>query len=478
MVVVGGGLAGLALARRLADRHPGRVVVVESGPDAGRDHYRWVNDPERADELWLDPAVDPHFWQPYEPSDSGYRGIAGLRRRLGGRSLYWGGVVVPIESWALESGEWPAPVVRDLTTSWQGGSSLYETAAEEVRRWAGGGPTTAEPLLSFAGREFTEAPRAVREFAGEGRWRAYSPLDDWPHSVETLCDSHAVAVVASGGRVTGLLVERAGERQVISAPTIVLAAGTVENSRLVLQTLREIDDASPLQLTGLADKLAQGFAASFDPAAVPPSIRALAESGRLHLSRADGELRSSLFIQGHINPHGLLIVDCYCMGEQRPGDAGRVWCEPGPRLPWPTFVAGGLSSVDEQLVQDQRDALNYIHAELCRVSGTSGDALAFTDPFGSVDLGKRLAAGDAMAFPGLASTYSFPIGSEQHEAGTLPLGGALVDDDAKVRAVDGLYVTGPAVFPRTGAANPALTILALAARLAEQLVASEVPPVR
>lgn len=472
VVVVGAGLAGLALARRLADHRAGRVVVVESGPDAGRDHYRWVNDSARADELWLDPGADPHFWQPHRPTDAGYRGIAGLRRRLGGRSLYWGGVAVPIEPWALESGEWPSAVVHDLTASWQGGPSLYEVVTDDVRRWAGDTTTASEPPLSFAGREFTEAPLAVRRAPDGPRWRAYSPLDNWPESVELVCDSHAVAVVVREGEVTGLVVERDGERQVISAPRVVLAAGTVENSRLVLQTLHEVDGTAPLRLTGLTDKLAQGFSASFDPADAPPSLHALAKSGRLHLSRADGELRSSVFLQGRVNAHGLLIVDCYCMGEQLSGEAGRVWCEPGPQLPWPTFVAGGLSSVDEQLVRAQRHELNRIHEELCRQARTTDDVLAFEDAFGSADLAERLGAGDTMTAPGLTSTYAFPVGSEQHEAGTLPLGGALLDDHAKVRAVGGLYVTGPATFPRTGAANPALTILALATRLAGELAST------
>ena len=106
-------------------------------------------------------------------------------------------------------------------------------------------------------------------------------------------------------------------------------------------------------------------------------------------------------------------------------------------------------------------------------TGVTVGGLDFEDPFGSLDLAKQLGAGDAMTASGRTSTYSFPIGSEQHEAGTLHLGGALLDERAKERAVGGLYVTGPATFPRTGAANPALTILALSARLAGELASVE-----
>jgi len=71
---------------------------------------------------------------------------------------------------------------------------------------------------------------------------------------------------------------------------------------------------------------------------------------------------------------------------------------------------------------------------------------------------------DPSSAPGAVCTYSFPLGTENHEAGTLPLG-SILDDDHQFRGLAGLYAVGPAVFPRAGAANPALTILALASVL-------------
>jgi choline dehydrogenase-like flavoprotein len=477
VIVVGAGLAGLALARRLAVSHSGRVLVVESGPDAGRDHYRWENDPERANALWLDPAADPHLSRPYRPTDAGYRGIAGLRRRLGGRSLYWGGVAVPIEPWALNEESWPPSVVAELTTCWRGGPSLYERVTKELTEWADG-PLTTDRGFALGRHRFTEAPKAVRESAAGARWRAYSPLDDWPESVPLVCGHHAVAVVTDQDGVAGLVVERAGERVTIDARRIVLAAGTIENSRLVLQALPRTDStsdstshAAPAALPGLVDKVAQGFVTAFDPAAAPAALRDVTEPGGLFLQRADARLRSSLFVRTYVNAHGLVVVDCYCMGEQTRAATGRVWCEPGPRLPWPTFVAGGLCPADELLVSAQRRELRQLYELLCQDAGVAGTGadLEFEDAFGSADLAGALVAGDGAVVPGRPTTYAFPLGSEQHEAGTLPLGGAVVDEHARVRAVPGLYVCGPATFPRTGAANPALTVLALATRLAGDL---------
>jgi choline dehydrogenase-like flavoprotein len=45
----------------------------------------------------------------------------------------------------------------------------------------------------------------------------------------------------------------------------------------------------------------------------------------------------------------------------------------------------------------------------------------------------------------------------------------VVDADGRVHGTDNLYVTGASVFPTAGFANPTLTIVALALRLADHL---------
>ena len=46
----------------------------------------------------------------------------------------------------------------------------------------------------------------------------------------------------------------------------------------------------------------------------------------------------------------------------------------------------------------------------------------------------------------------------------------VVDADCRVHAVPNLYIAGSSVFPTGGYANPTLTIVALALRLADHLV--------
>jgi choline dehydrogenase-like flavoprotein len=63
--------------------------------------------------------------------------------------------------------------------------------------------------------------------------------------------------------------------------------------------------------------------------------------------------------------------------------------------------------------------------------------------------------------------------SAHHHAGTTRMSDTVsdgvVDPDSRVFGLDNLYVTGASIMPRAGYANPTLTIVAVALRLAEHL---------
>jgi choline dehydrogenase-like flavoprotein len=67
-----------------------------------------------------------------------------------------------------------------------------------------------------------------------------------------------------------------------------------------------------------------------------------------------------------------------------------------------------------------------------------------------------------------------------HHIGTARMGGdpadGVVDANCRVFGVDNLYVAGSAVFPTSGQANPTLTIVALALRLAQHIEAEATRP--
>jgi choline dehydrogenase-like flavoprotein len=80
-----------------------------------------------------------------------------------------------------------------------------------------------------------------------------------------------------------------------------------------------------------------------------------------------------------------------------------------------------------------------------------------------------LGAQDVVELPGAHGEVSWLF----HHLGTCRMGGdparAVVDADLRVHGASSLYVLGSSVFVTAGAANPTLTIVALAHRLADHL---------
>jgi choline dehydrogenase-like flavoprotein len=82
---------------------------------------------------------------------------------------------------------------------------------------------------------------------------------------------------------------------------------------------------------------------------------------------------------------------------------------------------------------------------------------------------------------GDADRWSFPpdlgeLATGDHHMGALRMssnsGDGIVNRDSRVHSVDNLYIAGCSVFPTSGFANPTLTIVALALRLADHLKAT------
>lgn len=477
VVVVGAGLAGLAVADEL--RRSGRpdTVVLESGPDLGHLHYRCEWDEETALQRWLDPESDPSFWRPYRTDGPQYLGLAGLRRRVGGRSLYWHGVVLPIEDWALADAAWPRQVVSDLVEGWGGGPSLYARTTADLAAWASVVADTPAEDVVLGEDRFVPTPQVLRRDGPGARWSAYSPLASWgvpPHDggrVRIVADCHVVEVMVRSSRVMGVRVAHRGEVVELAATTVLLAAGTIENSRLAIQALTDCGALARPRLSGLVDKIVHGFSVALDPRRLAPEIVTAAGHGRFGHRPVPG-LRSNQFLSLSVGPTGLVVLDSWLMGEQQRGDAGAVRCLPVQDRPWPSRVEAGLGVEDEEMCAAQQGYLRAFWRRATRAVGRNDPDLVFDEEYGSADLRDRLLGARSAHAATPARTYSFPLGAEQHEAGTTPLG-VMLDDRHQFRAVGGLFAAGPSSFPRTGAANPSLTVLALARRLATTLLDAE-----
>ena len=484
-VVVGGGLAGLELAKALEDRGVGDVVLLDAGPAEDLRHVNTALTPAAALRLWLEPHTDPAFTRPWTPLNPPHFTLgAGLRRRLGGRSLYWYGVTLPIEPWALAEPWWPAEVIADLRDSWLGGDSLYQRVERDLDSWRAGGsesaPAEETHAGAIAGLALRATPAAVRPSAlGPDRWHAYSPLDAWrdpdtgerrrpPAGIKIYSNMEVLHIHTRNGAVSSVLTRcrATGARFSIKASRVVLAAGTLENSRLALQALHEVGPATgELRLSGLNDHIVQGFFLRLDRR----RAERLLSTSRPGNYFAPCEPRSNLFYEVVELPDGEALVDIRVTGEQLPSSDSYVEAVPGPRYPWVYRVRASPSAEDLSLVAAQRAVLQTVWDDLAARTGCHGSLLEFGD-FNNPSRTNAhvLPEGLRTATEGKADTWSSSLGFEDHEGGTLPLGTVLTGQQ-ELGALKGMFATGPAAFPRAGAANPSLTTLALSRRLAAHL---------
>ncbi|MFG3505332.1 GMC family oxidoreductase [Streptomyces sp. NPDC047821] len=475
-VIVGGGLAGVELAAALAGHGAEDVLLLEAGPGEDLTHIHLTHPRGAATEVVFAPERDPHFHRPWR-SDAPphYTGISGLRRRLGGRSLYWHGVILPLEDWALRTPAWPAEVVADLTTAAAGGPSWYDRVTADLTAWSGGVLwDPAQPARTpFGGREFRPLPRACRHLPGTGRWEAYTALAAWrgpggrpapPPGVRVRCDTDVLAVDVRDGRARGVLVRAAdGTAATVAADTVVLCAGTVESTRLAAHALTEAGALRAPRLGGLADHIVQGFVVRLPAGRLPAP-------GSYHLP-ADPALRSYLRMDVYDEGHGEALLDVRVTGEQLPNEDSVVECRPSAGQPWRAHVRTELLPEDRKMIAGQRDLLRDFWAAAARDAGLPAAPLEFTG-FGDADRDNTRVLPDHTRgqATGRPETWASLLGTEDHEGGSLPLG-RLLDARQAFPALPGLYAAGPAVFPRLGAANPSLTTIALSRRLAALLAA-------
>lgn len=423
VVVVGAGMAGLEAALELRAAGVGRVVVVDGSTGS---------------------LPAPRL------STGGALPVSATHRGLGGRSRAWHGVTIRLEDWALD--EWPASVSAALRERW------YDVVERDLHAWAGAPLGAARERDDELRRQLTGStevqwqlvPRAVRQDGDD--WRAYTPLDRWevdPTNTLVLPGS-AVEVVLDGDRIAGVRVEPGGD--VVPAGQVLLAAGALEATRLVAQLHGQADQSHPF-----VDHLVQGFV-------VRLPARALAAPGFARWP-ADEHSRCSVFARTQRVDDGI-ILDVWTMGEQLAESASRVGHPDADRPPWPVVIDPRIGPADEAVLDTGRARMKQVWTAIGSGAGLhwppfQGDEHRFEQAFaasGNGPLGQPFA-------------YTWPLGSVHHEGSTLALG-VSVDEAGRVPGVDGLWVTGPAVFGRQGTANPSLTTLALARRTAHLVAQS------
>lgn len=452
VVVIGAGLAGLTVAAGLLQEGV-HVEIVEAGADEDLEHEGWSRRKLGRWRPW-NSATPPHF-----------QIGSGLKRRVGGRSLSWHGIVLPIEEWALR--DWPESIRGALCEPYDGSASLYDITTTMLVRWAGApltawcsdGVAIADRVARCGDLETRVVPRAIR---GEDRplhhatrWRAYSPLFTDARDALLLAtrrDFHVLEVTANS-TVEVVGSQSDGSVQILRADAIVVAAGAIESARLACN----LAPAAAPSRAPLSDHTTEGLFFSvaacraadlgFRPGLVgefyfpsfAPRSNAFLEVIDLIV---DGRQLLNLWTCGEHDGTGTVDVsmDKVCAAvayEPAHSDAIRSRAERAALVDLAARIAG---------------------ADTVRMCSTGGGATEMS--------ALRNCTTDPLAF----APYSRPIGASDHDSCALGMGGEHVDDTGESRSTPGVFFAGPALFPRAGSANPALTSLALSHRVVSQIV--------
>lgn len=505
--IVGAGVAGLIAATRIARRGV-RVVVIESGdvPD----------DPALAA---LDDIDNP------SPI---YRGPM-RARGLGGTSTKWAGKLIPLSEsdgaprpW-IDLPGWPFPL-REL--------DRYTT---EIETLLGVDHASFEEDASDVLDETERLPRRDPDFTLRWPKRPARQNHDLAHVLRGSLESQPALEIwlgatatefevdATCGRLVSIqAVNHAGRTLEVRADEYLIAAGTLESTRLMLLLDRQANGA----ISRTTDALGSYFhdhlgldVATLAPRDVALTNRMLADRWRLGADRhLHFELRpevqaahgigSAYFDVGVEMPaHSALSQARLAVSatrEKRPSSAARHggaaladlptlvqtvrWSLVDKQKYWPPYAHAQIKIWVEQLprldsrltLSDQCDALGQprLHVAFQRTDAderTFRTVVAKLEAFWSRHMtgvcaltwNPLLFAPDARLADAAVELYH-PAGSTR--AGRDPAS-SVVNPELRVHAIENLSIASASVFPASGSANPTFTIMQLAMRASDAILA-------
>ncbi|WP_433292284.1 GMC oxidoreductase [Actinoplanes sp. CA-030573] len=473
VIVVGSGMGGGLLADQLSDAGAD-VLVLEAGSYLFPTHV--ANLPRR---LRIG-KFDKNVWGLFPDfSFANYVNVPGSffggaqAFNLGGRSVFWGGLIPRMGSWELAT--WPQPV-RDYLLS-----TGYRLAEDALNRNGPLGSPYQEATKKRLGEilpdyDHLDAPVAVQ-------YEGYTPLSI-PGGMFSTADLLAEdrLVVGGGGRTPQINLNHAVQRvrhangratgvdcydllgrvqRQYRADKVVLSAGTIESAKIALQS--GLTDPAGLIGRGITDhpilythfSIPAGSPWSAVQASAKVWSRHRETSAEQHPYNVVLELGAD-FNQGrYIDPdnlarhraekHDATLGEVVFLFHAPLVDGNRVELAGPPHLPVSVDVRPAPLS---GAVQDEVRAIGK----------------QVLDGFGAEAItGENLELATAK------------LGGVAHEVGTLRMtagAGGVVDADLRFLAYENLYACDNSVFPTSPAANPTLTLAALSLRLARHLTAN------
>jgi len=439
VAVVGGGFAGLEVANRLADQAACEVVVFDRVP-----RFPLLRDPLPPEPQWDYPPTenDHPLLKPPEQI-----------RRLGGRSLYYQGVMLEIEEEALA--EWPSAWRQSLT----GNHGMYQEVRKDL---APDFPYLTDRSLPerLGALGLQHVPQALR--LSRGHATIYSPINRTLEQAAagriTLVSSHARNLVREGGKWNIHLEENSAEETdvVKGFDTCVLAASAIGNAILLARSLHQT-----LALP-VSEHIGTG---AFAPIESPTD--SLTYHQKLWHGYRSSE-NANIFVQeippGLDEDHKKHVLDVSAIIEHdSPSDSsGRLIVSPNGPSRFSLRVSRKITAVKQEI--------------LALLSEYTGEKVRPFLPINDNVHYEQAAYLGPYAYADQALFYLFPMGEFHHESQTTPLGWRsptlTITEEAEVAQMPGVYIAGPGIFPRLGKANPALTLIATSRLLADWLSAN------
>lgn len=481
VLIIGSGMGGATLAAALAPSGK-RILILERGE-------RLEDCPEARDPAAI---FGRGFFKPKETwrDVSGEVLNPGNYAFVGGNTKFYGAVLLryraedfaPLKHLEGTTPGWPFPYA-DLEPFYQAAEELYRVRGEvagDLTEPAHSGrypfpPVPDEPDIAALRRAFVAQglhPSALPLGVDLERWLARAPTtwDAFPDTtgaksdaencglaaalkhpnVTLLTGARAVRLLAEGRRITGVEVERAGRREVLSAPVVCLCAGAILSAALLLASA---DADHPRGLANGSDQVGRNF--------MNHNLTGMIAYNPLRRNRS-------------VYEKTIQVNDFYLTGGPGGEPLGNI--QMLGRITGP--ILAGEAGLPLWLARHMADRSIHIMAMSedlpdpdSRVFWKNGEVVLDwrrTNTRAHDLLVKKL--GQAMRRAGwpIVLSRGFPKSKPSHQCGTARMGAdpatSVVDAFGKAHDHDNLWILDASILPTSAAVNPSLTVAALALR--------------